>query len=116
MPAYGAGGLLVDEDDIRAHGRDERIRGRSFYEDINLLWEMVTQLGQLSRYPPHLAPQQRASAHRSSAGDSQPGVCLIGEGVAIRSPLCTDALAAFPPLSCVSAAFVWRQLDVARLR
>ncbi len=47
MPAYGAGGLFVDEDDIRAHGRDERIRVRSFYEDADFLWEMVTQFGQL---------------------------------------------------------------------
>ena len=47
MPAYGAGGLFVDEDDIRAHGRDERIRVRSFYEDADFLWEMVTQFGRL---------------------------------------------------------------------
>ena len=47
MPAYGAGGLFMDEDEIRAHGRDERIRVRSFYEDADFLWEMVTQFGRL---------------------------------------------------------------------
>jgi acetylornithine deacetylase/succinyl-diaminopimelate desuccinylase-like protein len=48
MPAYSAGGLFVDADDIRAHGRDERVLVRSFYEDVDFIWEMVTQFGRLN--------------------------------------------------------------------
>jgi acetylornithine deacetylase/succinyl-diaminopimelate desuccinylase-like protein len=47
IPAYNAGGLFIDEDDIRAHGRDERIRVRSFYEAVDFTWEMVTRFGRL---------------------------------------------------------------------
>jgi acetylornithine deacetylase/succinyl-diaminopimelate desuccinylase-like protein len=31
IPGYGATGVFIDLDDIRAHGRDERIRIRDFY-------------------------------------------------------------------------------------
>jgi acetylornithine deacetylase/succinyl-diaminopimelate desuccinylase-like protein len=47
MPAYSAGGLFLEEDDIRAHGRDERVLVRSFYEAADFMWEMVTQFGKL---------------------------------------------------------------------
>ena len=47
IPAYSAGGLFIDEDDIRAHGRDERIRVHAFYEDVDFMWEMVTRFGRL---------------------------------------------------------------------
>jgi acetylornithine deacetylase/succinyl-diaminopimelate desuccinylase-like protein len=47
MPAYSAGGLFVDEDDVRAHGRDERVRVKSFYEDVDFMWEMTTAFGQM---------------------------------------------------------------------
>jgi acetylornithine deacetylase/succinyl-diaminopimelate desuccinylase-like protein len=47
IPAYGAGGLFVDDDDIRAHGRDERVRVKSFYDDVDFMWEMTTGFGQM---------------------------------------------------------------------
>jgi acetylornithine deacetylase/succinyl-diaminopimelate desuccinylase-like protein len=47
IPAYGAGGLFVDEDDIRAHGRDERIRVGAFYGGVDFMWELVTRFGRL---------------------------------------------------------------------
>src|SRR5215469_4559613 len=31
IPTYGVAGLAVDRDDVRAHGRDERVRVTSFY-------------------------------------------------------------------------------------
>lgn len=34
MPSYGVGEVPVDQDDIRAHGRDERLRVSSFYEGV----------------------------------------------------------------------------------
>ena len=30
MPTYGVSGIAIDLDDIRAHGRDERVRIESF--------------------------------------------------------------------------------------
>ena len=47
MPSYGAGGLFVDADDVRAHGRDERISVKAFYEGVDFMWEMVTRFGKL---------------------------------------------------------------------
>jgi acetylornithine deacetylase/succinyl-diaminopimelate desuccinylase-like protein len=34
IPTYGIGGVFIDEDDVRAHGRDERIRVRDFYAGL----------------------------------------------------------------------------------
>ena len=34
MPSYGFSGMGVDTDDVRAHGRDERIGVESFYTDV----------------------------------------------------------------------------------
>ena len=41
------GGLRIfaDEDDIRAHGRDERILVKSFYDSIDFMYSVVTTLG-----------------------------------------------------------------------
>jgi acetylornithine deacetylase/succinyl-diaminopimelate desuccinylase-like protein len=48
IPVYDTGGIFVDADDIRAHGRDERILVRSFDEGVDFLWDLVTQLGRLN--------------------------------------------------------------------
>jgi acetylornithine deacetylase/succinyl-diaminopimelate desuccinylase-like protein len=34
MPSYGVSGLAIDQDDVRAHGKDERIRVSSYYEGV----------------------------------------------------------------------------------
>lgn len=34
MPSYGVGEVPIDQDDIRAHGKDERLRVSSFYEGV----------------------------------------------------------------------------------
>jgi acetylornithine deacetylase/succinyl-diaminopimelate desuccinylase-like protein len=44
IPCYGMTGLFVDIDDIRAHGRDERLLVRSFVEAHDFLWRLVTGL------------------------------------------------------------------------
>jgi acetylornithine deacetylase/succinyl-diaminopimelate desuccinylase-like protein len=31
LPTYGVAGIAVDRGDVRAHGRDERVRVSSFY-------------------------------------------------------------------------------------
>jgi acetylornithine deacetylase/succinyl-diaminopimelate desuccinylase-like protein len=44
IPAYGVSGIFVDVDDIRAHGRDERLGVKQFYEGYEFLWRLVTAL------------------------------------------------------------------------
>ena len=34
MPSYGVSGMGIDFDDVRAHGRDERIRVEAFYAGV----------------------------------------------------------------------------------
>jgi acetylornithine deacetylase/succinyl-diaminopimelate desuccinylase-like protein len=41
IPTYGVQGIFIDRDDIRFHGRDERIRVQSFYEGQTFLYELV---------------------------------------------------------------------------
>ncbi|WP_103934441.1 M20/M25/M40 family metallo-hydrolase [Bryocella elongata] len=38
LPSYGVGGLGIDFDDDRAHGRDERIRVEAFYESVEFYY------------------------------------------------------------------------------
>jgi acetylornithine deacetylase/succinyl-diaminopimelate desuccinylase-like protein len=45
IPTYGVGGIFNDEDDIRAHGRDERILVKSFYDGVDFMYDVVTTLG-----------------------------------------------------------------------
>jgi len=44
IPAYGVSGLFVDVDDVRAHGRDERIGVAQFYQSQDFLWRLVQAL------------------------------------------------------------------------
>jgi acetylornithine deacetylase/succinyl-diaminopimelate desuccinylase-like protein len=44
IPTYGVQGFFYDRDDIRFHGRDERIKVRSFYEGQTFLYELVKRL------------------------------------------------------------------------
>ena len=44
IPTYGVQGFFLDRDDVRAHGRDERMLVRSFYEGQTFLYEFVKAL------------------------------------------------------------------------
>ena len=44
IPTYGVQGFFYDRDDIRFHGRDERLRVQSFYEGQTFLYELVKRL------------------------------------------------------------------------
>lgn len=44
VPVYGVDGLFEDIDDIRAHGRDERMAVSSFYEGQEFLYRLVKGL------------------------------------------------------------------------
>jgi len=44
IPSYGVQGFFYDRDDIRFHGRDERLKVQSFYEGQAFLYELVKRL------------------------------------------------------------------------
>ena len=44
IPTYGVQGIFFDRDDIRFHGRDERVAVQSFYEGQAFLYELVKKL------------------------------------------------------------------------
>jgi acetylornithine deacetylase/succinyl-diaminopimelate desuccinylase-like protein len=44
IPIYGVSGLFGDMDDVRAHGRDERMGVKDYYDGQEFLWWLVTQL------------------------------------------------------------------------
>jgi acetylornithine deacetylase/succinyl-diaminopimelate desuccinylase-like protein len=44
IPTYGIQGFFMDRDDIRFHGRDERLGVESFYEGQAFLYELVKRL------------------------------------------------------------------------
>ena len=48
LPSYGVGGVAIDQDDIRAHGKDERIRASDYYNGVEFYY----------RYLKALAPQR----------------------------------------------------------
>ncbi len=45
IPTYGASGIAIDIDDIRAHGRDERIRVESFDRAVIFNYRMMKAFG-----------------------------------------------------------------------
>jgi acetylornithine deacetylase/succinyl-diaminopimelate desuccinylase-like protein len=47
MPVYGVSGAwIISPEDERAHGKDERIPVKSFYEDLDHWHEMVKAFAQ----------------------------------------------------------------------
>ena len=44
IPTYGVQGFFLDRNDVRAHGRDERMEVQSFYEGQTFLYELVKRL------------------------------------------------------------------------
>jgi acetylornithine deacetylase/succinyl-diaminopimelate desuccinylase-like protein len=44
IPTYGVQGIFFDRDDVRSHGRDERIRMQAYYEGQTFLYELVKSL------------------------------------------------------------------------
>ena len=44
IPTYGIQGIFIDRDDVRFHGRDERIPVQSFYEGQTFLYDLLKTL------------------------------------------------------------------------
>jgi acetylornithine deacetylase/succinyl-diaminopimelate desuccinylase-like protein len=45
IPTYAVSGIFTDEDDVRAHGRDERILVKSFYGALDFVYDLAATLG-----------------------------------------------------------------------
>jgi acetylornithine deacetylase/succinyl-diaminopimelate desuccinylase-like protein len=45
IPVYGVSGIAFDPDDMRAHGKDERILVRSFNEGLDFAYQLVRAIG-----------------------------------------------------------------------
>jgi acetylornithine deacetylase/succinyl-diaminopimelate desuccinylase-like protein len=54
IPAYGVSAVFEDPNDIRAHGRDERLRVKSFYDALEFWYRMM----QTFAAPPRAAADQ----------------------------------------------------------
>jgi acetylornithine deacetylase/succinyl-diaminopimelate desuccinylase-like protein len=44
FPVYGISGVFYDIDDVRAHGKDERISVQSFYEGVEFMYRLMKEL------------------------------------------------------------------------
>jgi acetylornithine deacetylase/succinyl-diaminopimelate desuccinylase-like protein len=51
IPVYGIGGIFTEPDEARAHGRDERIEIRRFYEGIEFAKAVIERLARRGRPP-----------------------------------------------------------------
>ncbi len=49
IPTYGVSGVFLDIDDIRAHGRDERIMVKSFYDGVEYIYALVREFAGAAR-------------------------------------------------------------------
>ena len=45
IPTYGVPGVFEDVDDVRAHGKDERIGVKDFYDGVDFYYEFMKSLG-----------------------------------------------------------------------
>jgi acetylornithine deacetylase/succinyl-diaminopimelate desuccinylase-like protein len=44
LPSYGINGVAIDQEDVRAHGRDERLRVSSYYDGVEFYYRFLKAL------------------------------------------------------------------------
>jgi acetylornithine deacetylase/succinyl-diaminopimelate desuccinylase-like protein len=44
LPSYGVSGVAIDQDDVRAHGKDERVRVSSYYDGVEFYYRYLKGL------------------------------------------------------------------------
>lgn len=44
IPSYGFNGVAIDQDDIRAHGKDERVRVSSYFDGVDFCYRFLKKL------------------------------------------------------------------------
>jgi acetylornithine deacetylase/succinyl-diaminopimelate desuccinylase-like protein len=52
IPGYGISGLFGDPNDSRAHGRDERVLIKSYYDSQAFLYRLVKELSSGAKVVP----------------------------------------------------------------
>jgi len=50
IPVYGVSGMYLDIDDIRAHGRDERLGVKEFYEGVEFMYRLMKNVSSESNH------------------------------------------------------------------
>jgi acetylornithine deacetylase/succinyl-diaminopimelate desuccinylase-like protein len=50
IPVYGVSGMFEDMDDIRAHGKDERIGVKEFYNGVEFMYRFIKALSSENNY------------------------------------------------------------------
>lgn len=43
IPVYGVSGIFSDADDVRVHGKDERVLVTSYYVGLDFLYQLVKE-------------------------------------------------------------------------
>jgi len=44
IPTYGINGVAIDQDDVRAHGKDERVRVSAYYDGVAFFYRYLKAL------------------------------------------------------------------------
>jgi acetylornithine deacetylase/succinyl-diaminopimelate desuccinylase-like protein len=44
IPTYGVSAIFIDVDDVRAHGKDERVSGQSFHDGVRFDYQLIKRL------------------------------------------------------------------------
>ncbi len=44
IPSYGISGVAIDRDDVRMHGKDERVKVESYYTGVEFYYEFLKAL------------------------------------------------------------------------
>jgi acetylornithine deacetylase/succinyl-diaminopimelate desuccinylase-like protein len=44
LPSYGVNGVAIDQDDVRAHGKDERVRAGAYYDGVEFYYRYLKAL------------------------------------------------------------------------
>ena len=50
LPSYGINGIAIDSDDVRAHGKDERLRVDSYYNGVDFYYRFLKAITSSASY------------------------------------------------------------------
>jgi acetylornithine deacetylase/succinyl-diaminopimelate desuccinylase-like protein len=51
IPTYGIAGTASDLDDIRAHGKDERVAVQDFYDGLEFTYQLIRAIAHAGSQP-----------------------------------------------------------------
>jgi acetylornithine deacetylase/succinyl-diaminopimelate desuccinylase-like protein len=46
IPTYGVSAVFDDADDVRAHGKDERIGAQAYFDSVEFYYRLMKRLGE----------------------------------------------------------------------